>query len=137
MNESCGISRPPTTLFIIFLEYIILSFCSVNILRTSYLNYYKWPPTWWGNLVFLPRFYRKKWNMSVCETEQGRQREPRIKTLRFPLSAEFFEALRVGVWSSTPSFCHCATANELLCTRKRESDKKKQIKFFCLEDLCL
>ena len=32
---------------------------------------------------------------AVSRTQQGRQREPSVKTLRSPLSAEFLEALRV------------------------------------------
>ena len=34
----------------------------------------------------------------------GRQMEPRVKTLRFSLSAEFLESLRVKKWNSTPRF---------------------------------
>ena len=37
---------------------------------------------------------------AVCGTQQGNQREPSVKTLRYPVAAEFFEALRVDcfIW---------------------------------------
>ena len=41
------------------------------------------------------------------------QREPSVKTLRFQLSANFFEALRNEWLNSTPSFCLGAGAQKL------------------------
>ena len=39
---------------------------------------------------------------TVFRVQQGRHGEPSIKTSRFPLSTEFFEALRVEWWNLAP-----------------------------------
>ena len=49
-------------------------------------------------------FINKNQLHAVSRTQQGRQREPSIKTLHSPLSAEFLEVLRVEWRNSTLRF---------------------------------
>ena len=50
------------------------------------------------NIYFIYQFH------VVSRTQQGKLREPSARTLCFPLSAKFFEALRV-LWQNSLPWC--------------------------------